>query len=172
MVLLSNPWYAVTLLGAPELWVMFAVLVFVIHIGMKVINRSKKDRKTKRRLHDLLFLLVPTIIITLLVVMALKGLLDVPRQCVPCLTELAGCNPYCPMDSSLPSGHSAIAAAGFTAIWLFGGRKKEWLWIYIIPILVMVSRIMLGVHTWLDVVAGAVLGIAIGFVVKEIDKKI
>ena len=63
MVELSSPWYAVTLLGAPELWAMFAALLFVIYIGMRVINKGKKDRKTKSRLKEFIITLAPTLIL-------------------------------------------------------------------------------------------------------------
>jgi len=172
MIEVANPWYAITLIGAPELWALFAALLFTIYIGMKIINRGRRDRKTKSRLNDLLILLVPALVITFLAVMVLKGFFAVPRQCVPCIVELVGCNPYCPLDASFPSGHAATAFAGFTALWLFAGARKEWLAVYLIPLLVAASRIMLGVHTWLDAFAGAVIGILIAFAVMELDKKI
>jgi len=125
MVVLANPWYAITLIGAPELWALFAALIFTIYIGMKIINRGRRDKKTKSRLNDLLILLVPTLVITFLVVMVLKGFFAVPRQCVPCIVELVGCNPYCPLDASFPSGHAATAFAGFNALWLFGIDRDE-----------------------------------------------
>lgn len=172
MLELSNPWYAVTLIGAPELWAMFAALLFVIYIGLCVINKRKKDAKTKERLKDLLMLLVPTLVLTFLVVMVLKGYFAIPRQCVPCIAELVGCNPFCPMDASFPSGHAASVFAGVTAIWMFAGARRNWLPIFVIPFLVAASRIMLGVHTWLDVFAGAIIGTVMVLVVIELDKRI
>jgi membrane-associated phospholipid phosphatase len=173
MLELSNPWYPATLLGAPELWAAFALLVFVVYMGLKVTERRKKvTRKTGDRVKDFLFLLVPTLVLVFVVVMAMKGVLDVPRQCVPCITELAGCNPYCPLDSSLPSGHAATAFAGFTAVWLFAGAKRKWLFVYAFPFIASASRIMLGVHTWLDVFAGSLVGVAVALAVWEIDKRI
>jgi membrane-associated phospholipid phosphatase len=169
---LASPWYAVTLIGAPELWAMFCALLFVIYLGLRVINRGKRDRKAKSRLKEFLMLLVPTLVLTFLIVMVLKGFFAVPRQCVPCIAELVGCNPYCPLDASFPSGHAATAFAGFTVIWALAGARKEWLAIYLIPLLVAASRIMLGVHTWLDAFAGAIIGIAMVFVVMELDKRI
>jgi membrane-associated phospholipid phosphatase len=172
MIEMANPWYAVTLIGAPELWAMFAALLFVIYLGMRVINRRKRDRKTKARLKDFLMLLVPTLVLTFLIVMVLKGYFAVPRQCVPCIAELVGCNPYCPIDSSFPSGHAATVFAGFTAIWAFAGAKRKWLPLFVIPLIVAASRIMLGVHTWLDAFMGAIIGIVMVFVVLELDKRI
>jgi membrane-associated phospholipid phosphatase len=172
MIDLTSPWYVVTLLGAPELWAMFSVLVFVIMMAMRVINKGKRDRKTKESLKEFVIRLAPTLVLTFMLVLVFKGFFAVPRQCVPCITELTGCNPYCPVDSSFPSGHAATVFAGFTVIWQFAGMKREWLVIYVIPALVAISRIMLGVHTWQDVLAGAMLGIAVALIVREIDKKI
>ena len=108
-------------------------------------------------------------------VMSMKGILDVPRDCVPCITEIAGCNPYCPLDSSFPSGHAATAFAGFTAIWIFKGMKPRppaSVALFILPVLVALSRIMLGVHTLTDVIAGAIIGILVVILVSEIDKRV
>ncbi len=163
---LSNPWYLVTLLGAPELWVIFAALLSGAYLAFR--TGSLGGEKTKK----ILFLLVPALALTLVVVLFLKGFFAVPRQCVPCITELVGCNPYCPMDASLPSGHAATAFAGFTVIWLAFGAKRKYVLIYLMPLAVAVSRIMLGVHTWLDVYFGAIVGMAVAFAVWEIDKRI
>jgi membrane-associated phospholipid phosphatase len=172
MVELASLWYAITLVGAPEIWSMFALVLFVILMGLRVINKGRRDRKTKHDLRELLEILVPALIITFLLVIVIKGFLTVPRECVPCIAELTGCNPFCPVDSSFPSGHAATAFAGFTAIWLYTGSRKKWLLIYVITVLVAVSRIMLGVHTWVDVFVGAILGITVSFVVQEIDRSL
>ena len=167
--LMSNPWYIVTLLGSPELWSIFAALLFGAYIGFRT---SSIGVRRGERASDLLFVLVPTLLLTFVVVVLLKGYLAVPRACLPCMTELVGCNPYCPLDASMPSGHAATAFAGFTVVWLFRDRMKQWLLIYIFPVLVAVSRIMLGVHTWADVLAGAFLGMGISLLVWEIDKRV
>ncbi len=62
---------------------------------------------------------------------------------------------------SFPSGHSAKSAALFS--FLMGKRY----YILIIPLVVAVSRVQLGEHYWADVVAGLVLGGAIGVGMKK-----
>jgi len=166
MIDFSNPWYLITLLGAPEVWSAFAAMLFGAYLAFR--TGSMGGAGVRR----LLFLLIPTLVLTFLLATTLKGFFGVPRQCVPCMTELVGCNPYCPIDSSLPSGHAATAFAGFTAFWLSMEKRRKWLLVYCLPFLVAASRIMLGVHTWLDVFAGAVLGIAVALAVWEIDKRI
>jgi membrane-associated phospholipid phosphatase len=169
MLDLSNPWYVITLLGAPELWMVFTALLFGAYLAFRTGSLGG------RNVHNLLFLLAPALLLTFVSVVVLKSYFDVPRQCVPCIAELVGCNPHCPFDASLPSGHSATAFAGFAAIWLFKGAGKggkRWLLIFTLPLLVAISRIILGVHTWLDVFAGSVLGMAIALAVREIDRKL
>lgn len=67
-------------------------------------------------------------------------------------------------SSSFPSGHSQ----GSATFWLFiaGYYRRLWLWIFSLTIvfLVALSRIYLGVHFPVDVVAGVLIGIALAVV--------
>ena len=155
------------MLGAPELWMVLSALVFGAYMGYK----GRKGR-SKKVVSKFLFVLLPTLILTFILVISLKGALDVPRQCTPCITELIGCNPHCPLDSSLPSGHSATAFAGFASIWIALGMKRKQAPILVLPLLVAISRVALGVHTWIDIISGSLLGLAVTFAVWEIDKRI
>ena len=61
---------------------------------------------------------------------------------------------------SLPSGHSTLASA--EATWISTLKNKKWTVLAIIgALLVMISRMYLGVHYLHDVVAGALLGITL-----------
>jgi undecaprenyl-diphosphatase len=162
----SNPWNLVTLLGSPELWVVFAAFLFGAYLAFR--TGSLGGAKTRK----LLFLLIPTLLIVFVMIISMKSFFDVPRQCIPCITDLIECNPNCMPDASFPSGHAATAFAGFTIFWIIGGRKKKWLLLYIVPFLVAVSRIMLNVHTPADVFAGALLGIVVAVAVNEIDERV
>jgi undecaprenyl-diphosphatase len=65
-----------------------------------------------------------------------------------------------PGSPSFPSGHSMSAFAVATAIALLAPRMR---WPVLgLAALIAFSRVYLGVHFWLDVLAGAVLGSAIG----------
>lgn len=79
-----------------------------------------------------------------------------------------------PFSSSFPSGHSAIAFA-FTSS-LFLSKTKLWIFAFVISVLIAFSRIYLYVHFPSDVISGIVLGILCAVLVflfnrKIIDKK-
>ena len=164
--LLANPWYIVTLFGAPEAWMALTAVLFGSYIAFRTGSMGGSRAK------ELLFLLVPSLVLTFLVVIALKGFIGVPRECVPCITELVTCNPYCPLDASMPSGHAATAFAGFTSLWIVTGRKRRWLPVFIIPAVISLSRIMLGVHSALDVLLGSAIGLAIAASVWKIHERL
>ena len=65
-------------------------------------------------------------------------------------------------DSSMPSGHSATAVAGALALSMLWRRGRVLAWA--LAVLVMFSRVYMGVHYPSDVVAGAMVGWACGFV--------
>lgn len=66
----------------------------------------------------------------------------------------------CPADFSFPSGHAAIAFAAAAAL-AHHDKKRAWIY-YTGAVLISLSRIYLGCHFFLDVLAGAVLGYFIG----------
>jgi undecaprenyl-diphosphatase len=74
-----------------------------------------------------------------------------------------------PSSPSFPSGHAMTAFAVAGAIALLAPRLR---W----PVLglagvIAVSRVYLGVHFWLDVLAGAALGMAIGALIAVVVRR-
>ena len=67
-----------------------------------------------------------------------------------------------PLSGGLPSGHAALAFAGWTAITFVVGKTREGLLVSMIALvmafLVAQSRVETGVHSWLEVLLGALLG--------------
>lgn len=68
------------------------------------------------------------------------------------------------MWNSFPSGHTTAAFAIFTVLILYHSKKIiQYVWI-ILAVLIGLSRVYLSQHFWIDVFAGAFLGVFIGFV--------
>jgi undecaprenyl-diphosphatase len=72
---------------------------------------------------------------------------------------------YRPSDSSFPSNATAVGFSMATAVWLF--NRKAGTAMYVLALLLGLSRIMGGVHYPSDVLAGALVGIAAAYVVVK-----
>ncbi len=149
-------WYTLTLLSEPEVWGVIGVCFIALYLLLR--KTSLKGHPHLRVFKKFVVIFVVSLFITYSIVLLTKGTLQVPRVCTPC--PAAGCNPYCLPDYSFPSGHSATAFVLFTSLYLVM-RKRRFLPVFIIPLLMALSRIFLGVHTYADVFAG----VAIGFLV-------
>lgn len=70
-----------------------------------------------------------------------------------------------PLSGGLPSGHSALAFAGWTAVTYAVGASRQGLLVsaiaFIMAVLVAQSRVETGIHSLLEVVLGALLGIVV-----------
>lgn len=75
---------------------------------------------------------------------------------------------HTPGTPSFPSGHSVTAFLGATLI-SFSRARWAW-WLYLLAAGIAWSRVYVGVHYPLDVLAGAALGTALGFGVKGLRK--
>jgi membrane-associated phospholipid phosphatase len=65
-----------------------------------------------------------------------------------------------PASASFPSGHAMTACATAAAVAVLAPRLR---WpVLALAAAIALSRVYLGVHFWLDVLAGAALGLAIG----------
>jgi undecaprenyl-diphosphatase len=94
----------------------------------------------------------------------LKPLIERPRPChtLETLHLLVGCGG----GWSMPSSHAAnsFAQAGLFAVLTPSTRK----WLLPIATLIALSRVFVGVHYPFDVLAGAVLGALIGYLVANL----
>lgn len=149
-----NPWFLITLLGTPELWLGIAGGVGVFYFIFR-----KNLGKRRKTLRGFAMVFVVSLLLTFGVVQGIKSTVNIPR---PCGQE----NPYCEPDSSFPSGHAAAIFVFFGPLLIF--LKRMWLPLLVIPLLVAYSRVALGVHTLADVAAGGVLGVVIPLVIFEI----
>jgi diacylglycerol kinase (ATP) len=77
-----------------------------------------------------------------------------------------------PLRGGLPSGHSAIAFAGWMAATYILGDSTHWFLIstltFIMALLVAQTRIEAGIHSFLEVVSGGVLGALVTLVLFQL----
>lgn len=74
------------------------------------------------------------------------------------------------VGSSFPSGHAAFFFAMATAIFIF---NKRWgVWFLGTAAVISISRVIAGVHYFSDIVAGALVGVAVALVVYFLGKRI
>ena len=164
-------WYAITLLGTPEFWGLAAAGLLVIYVAMdRLATGNNAWKRCKPGLKKFLFVFLPSIALVFALTLGIKTLWYIPRPCTPCSVTPANCNPFCDIDSSFPSGHAATAFVVFTSVYMTF-RKRWILSLFIIPVLIAYSRIALGVHTWVDVLGGAFLGLIIPILVSIIIQK-
>ena len=66
-------------------------------------------------------------------------------------------------DFAFPSGHAMVAWAMAT---ILAAKEPRWRWVfYVLATLISFSRIYLGVHYPLDVIAGGLIGLLIGSII-------
>ena len=115
--------------------------------------------KKKRQYIPLLWL---TLLVAFTITFILKYLVARPR---PNIMPLEIINSF-----SFPSGH---AIAVFAPLVLIDKEfpKLKWLWL-VFAILVLISRLYLGVHYLSDVVAGALIGYITGLLILSVTRNI
>lgn len=74
-----------------------------------------------------------------------------------------------PMDASFPSGHTAASLASASALWTAG--SPLWRPALGLAVVIALSRLYLYVHWPTDVLGGAVLGIAVGWLGARLAEK-
>lgn len=73
-----------------------------------------------------------------------------------------------PKDSSFPSGHTGTAFAFASVLYFMLDNKIYGIIAYIFAVLMGISRMYVGVHYPSDVVAGAMFGTILGYIVVKI----
>ncbi len=159
-------WAAVTLFGDPVIWSLVIVGFVVFYFLSRKYNRWPGER---RLLKKFLLLMIPTLVVSFAAPEVLKLFFQVPRPCIPC--PAPDCNIYCPVTFSFPSGHTSTITGVVTALVLLL-RKRKYLFLYAIPVLIAASRVGLGVHTVSDVIAGFFVGLALTLIVWRYRRKI
>ena len=92
----------------------------------------------------------------------LKGIFMInrPFQTYP---EIENLRDYAATGSSFPSGHVQNSATLFFALAMFFKKHYLWTLAIVLTILMMISRMFLGLHYPIDVVVGALLGLGVSW---------
>ena len=116
------------------------------------------DLRCRRRLPFAALTALGAVAVVGLVVTLLKGVSDRarPPHADPTLQSVGAV----PDSTSFPSGHSATAFAAAIVVGFAYPRLR--LPLLALAALVALSRVYLGMHFWSDVLAGTLLGVAIG----------
>lgn len=70
---------------------------------------------------------------------------------------------------SFPSGHAAFFFALATALYFY--NKKWGAWFFLAATVISIARVIAGVHYPSDILGGALVGIAVAYVVKKLSTK-
>jgi len=70
---------------------------------------------------------------------------------------------------SFPSDHAALFAALVCSAWLLGFKKLGW-WFFAMGVTVGITRVIIGVHYPLDILAGIVFGALAAFILQWLKK--
>ena len=117
------------------------------------------NRKWKRMYFQLFLTLIITFFVSYYIGEFLKDLTKIPRPCV----GLIGC----PEGYSFPSRHTLIVFALTTAFFLETKNKILSSLLAVASIFIGALRVVTFVHTPVDVIAGAIIGITIGIIVQR-----
>lgn len=73
-----------------------------------------------------------------------------------------------PLHGGLPSGHAAVSFSLFTSITLLTGNPLVAILAFVLAVMVSQSRLLGQIHTWLEVLLGALLGVGLTLIIYRI----
>jgi undecaprenyl-diphosphatase len=158
-------WYLVTSIGEPQVWAASAAILLLSYF----IFRKKLSSDKRKLFRKVLYIYIPGVLVSLLIVLLMKSIITIERPCIPCAVA-SECNQYCDIDNSFPSGHTTAMFAVVTSLYL-ALRRKRIMPLYALAILVAASRYFLGVHWATDLIGGAIIGIVIPVIFWIVYKK-
>jgi len=125
--------------------------IATLYIGVPIVLALVYLSKNRKLLADFFVALLIGIALTLLLKMAIAR----PRP-----EDIMNVGFWASATfSSFPSDHASTA---FVMFGIMGHHLKKWkLWLYLLAVLIAISRVYLGVHYPTDVLAGAFLGILV-----------
>lgn len=144
---MQTVWQFLSYFGDIAYWLGFTISFFLVYPFL--------DKKDKKKVSWVGKILIPSILLTYFIVFNLKLAFRVPRVC-------RGFS-YCPLDYGFPSGHSAIVFAFASIVAIHFRDLKIYLPAFLLAFLVSISRVALNLHTYADIIAGAILGITTAY---------
>ncbi|MCT4617257.1 MAG: phosphatase PAP2 family protein [Candidatus Gracilibacteria bacterium] len=70
-------------------------------------------------------------------------------------------------DASFPSDHAAVSVSFLTGLFLFNYKKVGYFF-SIFVLLMLISRIIVGVHWPFDIIVGSIIGVLSAFIIKKL----
>lgn len=133
-------------------------LFFAALILLTVLATEKRNPKRVK--------IFSAILLAVIIAVILKSLFAIQRPCSPADFD------FCPPDYAFPSLH---ATAAFTLMITFLNKKNYWLFM-LFALFVSFTRMVLGVHTFLDIAAALPVAIVTYYIIdvlwrRYIDEK-
>lgn len=160
-----------TQLGMHQLFWLYITLIILARIRQTELRDTQQIQFTDQQAFVWL-LAIATFILTYLIeswlVGALKQMFSLPRPPLVLAPETMHLLTYkSDLHHSLPSGHTIFAATLAASLWpLAGWRYRTFLVLFVIW--VGVSRVNLGIHFPADVVYGAMTGVSLVMIVRQL----
>jgi len=147
-------WEIITVFGDVEFWVGAALvsLIFLFTV----------PKKTRKNIAWFVFLTLPAVIVSYAVVYSMKVYFKIPRPCLGLTT--------CPSTYSFPSAHAAVIFAAVTTLTFHYKNKRLGSILFLLGCLVALSRVILGVHIFEDIIVGSIIGIIIGILIQKANE--
>jgi undecaprenyl-diphosphatase len=134
-----------------------SILVWILIIAMVVILEERRNPGISKKDKKFIILFSLSFLLTLLFTdVILKHIFQRIRPFLTLYGHVLIFQANCPKNFSFPSGHASTAFAAATILTFFD-KKRRWFY-YTVAVLISYSRIYLGCHYFLDVIAGAIIG--------------
>lgn len=142
----------------------FLLPIFLLTFWIIHTHKRKNDEKRV----ELMYILYGTVI-AIFISIIIQQFVNIDRPESALTSAKALILDHIP-DASFPSDHASVSIAFLTGVFLSSYRK--YFWIFLPLILIMnLSRVMVGVHWPLDILAGTIVGITGGYIaLKQLPK--
>lgn len=147
MLTINDFWFFITNFGNIDYWTFFSIFLVIFYLYLK--------RKDKKKFAWIIFVLIPAIFLSNQVTSILKDFFKIDR---PCFGQIS-----CPNSYSFPSGHATVIFAAMFSILLNIKNNRLKIPLFAFAVLVAISRVALNLHTYFDIFAGALIGIAFSY---------